>query len=130
MVLRSCGCGGTPETIENSPSSAAALPCSSRDMSVFREAANAVFRAMAGIGGAFLSVFYTPLWVEGMVAGRGWISLALVVFATWRPLRVMLGAYLAVQASVALAIGYHARHSPLGVAWTAVTAAGRWVSNS
>ena len=50
--------------------------------------------AMAGIGGAFLSVFYTPLWVEGMVAGRGWISLALVVFATWRPLRVMLGAYL------------------------------------
>ena len=50
--------------------------------------------AMAGIGGAFLSVFYTPLWVEGMVAGRGWISLALVVFATWRPLRVMFGAYL------------------------------------
>ena len=50
--------------------------------------------AMAGIGGAFLSVFYTPLWVEGMVAGRGWIAIALVVFATWRPLRVMLGAYL------------------------------------
>ena len=50
--------------------------------------------AMAGIGGAFLSVFYTPLWVEGMVAGRGWISLALVVFATWRPGRVMVGAYL------------------------------------
>jgi ABC-type uncharacterized transport system permease subunit len=50
--------------------------------------------AMAGIGGAFLSVFYTPLWVEGMIAGRGWIAIALVVFATWRPLRVMLGAYL------------------------------------
>lgn len=50
--------------------------------------------AMAGIGGAFLSVFYTPLWVEGMVSGRGWIALALVVFATWRPLRVMAGAYL------------------------------------
>ena len=50
--------------------------------------------AMAGIGGAFLSVFYTPLWVEGMVAGRGWIALALVVFATWRPLRVLVGAYL------------------------------------
>ena len=50
--------------------------------------------AMAGIGGAFLSVFYTPMWVEGMVAGRGWISIALVVFATWRPLRVMVGAYL------------------------------------
>jgi simple sugar transport system permease protein len=50
--------------------------------------------AMAGLGGAFLSVFYTPLWVEGMVAGRGWIAVALVVFATWRPFRVLLGAYL------------------------------------
>lgn len=50
--------------------------------------------AMAGIGGAFMSVFYTPMWVEGMIAGRGWISLALVVFATWRPMRVMIGAYL------------------------------------
>jgi simple sugar transport system permease protein len=50
--------------------------------------------ALAGIGGAFLSVFHTPLWVEGMVAGRGWIALALVVFATWRPLRVAVGAYL------------------------------------
>jgi simple sugar transport system permease protein len=50
--------------------------------------------AMGGLGGAFLSVFYTPLWVEGMVAGRGWIALALVVFATWRPLRVLVGAYL------------------------------------
>ena len=50
--------------------------------------------AMAGIAGAFMSVFYTPLWVEGMIAGRGWISIALVVFATWRPLRVMVGAYL------------------------------------
>ena len=50
--------------------------------------------AMAGIGGAFLSVMYTPLWVEGMVAGRGWIAIALVVFATWRPFRVLVGAYL------------------------------------
>jgi len=50
--------------------------------------------AMAGLGGAYLALVYTPLWVEGMSAGRGWISLALVVFATWRPARVMLGAYL------------------------------------
>jgi len=50
--------------------------------------------AMAGMAGAFLSVYYTPLWAEGMVAGRGWIAVALVVFATWRPLRVVLGAYL------------------------------------
>jgi simple sugar transport system permease protein len=49
---------------------------------------------MAGIGGAFLSVFYTPMWVEGMVAGRGWIAIALVVFVTWRPMRVLVGAYL------------------------------------
>jgi ABC-type uncharacterized transport system permease subunit len=50
--------------------------------------------AMAGLGGAYLSEFYAPLWVEGMTAGRGWIALALVVFATWRPARVMIGAYL------------------------------------
>jgi simple sugar transport system permease protein len=50
--------------------------------------------AAAGLGGAYLALVYTPLWVEEMTAGRGWISLALVVFATWRPLRVMLGAYL------------------------------------
>ncbi|PID79885.1 ABC transporter permease [bacterium DOLZORAL124_64_63] len=50
--------------------------------------------AMAGLGGVYLSVAYTPMWVEGMVAGRGWVSLALVVFATWRPARVMVGAYL------------------------------------
>jgi len=50
--------------------------------------------AMAGIGGAYLSLAYTPLWAEGMTAGRGWIALALVVFATWRPGRVLLGAFL------------------------------------
>jgi simple sugar transport system permease protein len=50
--------------------------------------------AMAGIAGAFLSLFYTPMWSEGLVAGRGWIALALVVFGTWRPLRVLVGAYL------------------------------------
>jgi len=49
---------------------------------------------MAGIAGAYLSVAYTPLWVENMTAGKGWIALALVVFATWRPLRVLLGAWL------------------------------------
>jgi simple sugar transport system permease protein len=50
--------------------------------------------ALCGLAGAFLSLIYTPLWVEGMVAGRGWIALALTTFATWRPWRVMLGAYL------------------------------------
>jgi len=50
--------------------------------------------AMAGLGGAFLSLSYTPLWTEGMTAGRGWIALALVVFASWRPWRLFAGAYL------------------------------------
>ncbi len=50
--------------------------------------------ALCGVAGAYLSVVYAPLWVEGMVAGRGWIALALTVFATWRPARALLGAYL------------------------------------
>ena len=48
----------------------------------------------AGLAGAYLAVAYTPLWTEGMTAGRGWIALALVVFATWKPWRVLAGAYL------------------------------------
>ncbi|MET3120051.1 ABC-type uncharacterized transport system permease subunit [Undibacterium sp. GrIS 1.8] len=50
--------------------------------------------ATAGIAGAYLSLVQTPMWVEGMTAGKGWIALALVVFGTWKPLRVVLGAYL------------------------------------
>ena len=50
--------------------------------------------ALCGVAGAFLSVVYAPLWVEGLTAGRGWIALALTTFATWRPIRVLLGAYL------------------------------------
>ena len=50
--------------------------------------------ACAGLAGSYLSTIYTPLWSEGMVAGRGWIALALVTFATWRPGRLLLGAYL------------------------------------
>ncbi len=49
--------------------------------------------ALCGLAGAYLSVIYTPLWVEGMVAGKGWIALALTTFATWRPARVLLGSY-------------------------------------
>lgn len=50
--------------------------------------------ACAGLAGAQLSLVYVPQWVEGMSAGRGWIALALVVFASWRPWRVLAGAYL------------------------------------
>jgi simple sugar transport system permease protein len=50
--------------------------------------------ALCGLAGSYLSIVYTPLWVEGMVAGKGWIALALTTFATWRPARILLGAYL------------------------------------
>ncbi len=50
--------------------------------------------ACAGLAGGHLSLVYTPQWVENMTAGRGWIALALVVFSSWRPLRVLAGAYI------------------------------------
>lgn len=50
--------------------------------------------ACAGLAGGHLSLVYTPQWVENMTAGRGWIALALVVFASWRPWRVLAGAYI------------------------------------
>jgi len=49
---------------------------------------------MAGAAGAYLSLVYTPLWIEGMTAGAGWIVIALTIFAGWSPLRAVLGAYL------------------------------------
>ncbi|MHC5653650.1 ABC transporter permease [Stappia sp.] len=62
--------------------------------------------ACAGLAGGYLSLAYTPQWVEGMTAGRGWIALALVVFATWRPLRVLAGAYLFAAVSI---LQFHAQ---------------------
>ena len=50
--------------------------------------------ACAGMGGAYISLLRVPQWVDGMTAGTGWIALALVVFASWKPGRVLLGAYL------------------------------------
>ncbi len=82
LVLRSIG---------ESPDSAHALGYPVRRL---RLAAVAFGAALCGVSGAYLSSVYTPLWVEGMVAGRGWIALALTTFATWRPARVLLGAYL------------------------------------
>jgi len=77
--------------VGESPSSAHAL-----GFSVIRVRYLAVLfgGGMAGLGGAYLSLAYTPIWVEGMTAGRGWIALALVVFASWRPNRVIMGAFL------------------------------------
>ena len=59
-----------------------------------RMAAIAFGGAMAGLGGAYISLIRVPQWTEGMTAGAGWIALAIVVFASWRPWRVLLGAYL------------------------------------
>ena len=50
--------------------------------------------ALAGLGGAYISLVRVPQWTEGMTAGVGWIALAIVVFASWKPWRVLLGAYL------------------------------------
>jgi simple sugar transport system permease protein len=82
LVLRAVG---------ESPESAHALGYPVRRI---RLAAVVAGGALCGVAGAYLSVVYTPLWVEGMVAGKGWIALALTTFATWRPLRLLLGAYL------------------------------------
>ena len=59
-----------------------------------RYAATLFGGACSGLGGAYLSLAYTPMWIENMSAGRGWIALALVVFATWQPGRLLAGAYL------------------------------------
>ncbi len=82
LILRAVG---------ESPSSAHALGYNVRRI---RLAALLFGGACCGLAGAFMSLVYTPMWVEGMVAGRGWIALALTTFATWRPMRVLLGAYL------------------------------------
>jgi ABC-type uncharacterized transport system permease subunit len=59
-----------------------------------RVAATMFGGALAGLGGAYLSLAETPSWVEGLVAGRGWIALAMVLFAGWSPWRLLLGAWL------------------------------------
>jgi simple sugar transport system permease protein len=82
LVLRAVG---------ESPESAHALGYPVRRI---RLAAVVAGGALCGLAGAYVSVVYTPLWVEGMIAGKGWIALALTTFATWRPARVLLGAYL------------------------------------
>ena len=82
LVMRSVG---------ESPESAHALGYPVR---AIRFGAVVVGGALCGLAGAYISIIYTPLWVEGIVAGKGWIALALTTFATWRPARVLLGAYL------------------------------------
>ena len=64
------------------------------DVARIRYACVAVGGVLAGLGGTFLSTAYTSMWIENMTAGRGWIAVALVIFATWDPLRAVVGAYL------------------------------------
>jgi simple sugar transport system permease protein len=81
--------------------------------------------AMAGLGGAYLSLARTPHWAEGMTAGRGWIALALIVFATWRPSRVLLGAYLfgtMAYLELAIQINDGIMPQPLIALWPALAA--------
>lgn len=68
--------------------------------------------ACAGLAGAYLSLAYTPQWIENMTAGRGWIALALVVFASWRPLRTLFGAYLFGAVSI---MGFVVQSMGLGI---------------
>ena len=82
LVLRSVG---------ESPEAAHALGYPVRRI---RLAAVVVGGALCGLAGAYISIIYSSLWVQDMVAGKGWIALALTTFATWRPARVLLGAYL------------------------------------
>jgi len=83
--------GLTLRAVGESPESAQALGYPVRSI---RLAAVVAGSALVGLAGAFVSVVSTPLWVEGMIAGKGWIALALTTFATWRPARALLGAYL------------------------------------
>ncbi len=82
LVLRAIG---------ESPQSAHALGYPVRRI---RWIAVMVGGSLCGLSGAYISMIYTPLWVEGMIAGKGWIALALTTFATWRAARILLGAYL------------------------------------
>ncbi len=82
MVLRTCG-----------ESPAAADTCG-YSVSTYRFLAVAVGSGIVGIGGAYLSLATTPMWIENMSAGRGWIAVALVIFASWKTERALFGAYL------------------------------------
>jgi len=82
LHLRACG---------ESPETADAMGV---DVTAMRYGAVIVGGALAGLAGAYFSLAYTPAWTENMTAGLGWIAIALVIFSTWNPLRLLAGAYL------------------------------------
>lgn len=82
LHLRACG--------ENP----AAADAAGIDVTMLRYGATVIGAALAGLAGGYLSLAYTPAWTENMTGGLGWIAIALVVFSTWHPLRLLAGAYL------------------------------------
>ena len=96
-VLHKTRVGLTVKAVGENPHSANALGIK---VIKIRYLATLFGGAMAGIAGAYLSLSYTPMWMENMSAGRGWIALALVVFASWRVGYLILGAYLFGVASI------------------------------
>ena len=76
--------------------------------------------ACSGLAGAYLSLVYTRFWSPGMTAGRGWIALALVVFAAWRPGWVLVGAYIFGAATV---LQLHAQAAQIGMPSQVLSAA-------
>lgn len=82
VIIRACG--ENPQAVH-----AAGI-----DVYLIRYLCTLIGGALAGLSGAYLSVVYTPTWIEGMTAGQGWIAIALVIFAVWNPIYATVGAYL------------------------------------
>jgi ABC-type uncharacterized transport system permease subunit len=91
FVLYRTRWGLSLRSVGESPETADALGV---NVTLVRYVAVAFGGALSGLGGAYLSVVYSPSWIEGMTAGAGWIVIALTIFAMWDPLRALLGAYL------------------------------------
>ena len=108
LVFRRTKLGLVIRAVGENPRAAQAI---GHPVILIRYAAVAFGGAMAGLAGAYASTVYTPLWADGMIAGRGWIALALVVFGTWQAGRVVLGACLFGALSLAelaaQAVGVH-----------------------
>ncbi|MGN6157951.1 MAG: ABC transporter permease [Devosia sp.] len=88
-----------------------------------RYAAVAFGGAMAGIGGATFPLVLTPLWAEGLTGGRGWIAIALVVFAGWRPVWLLAGAYF-----FGLLSTFELYAKASGASWTSILPSEAWAA--
>ena len=88
-----------------------------------RYAAVAFGGAMAGIGGAYFPLVLTPQWSEGLTGGRGWIAIALVVFAGWRPVWILAGAYF-----FGLLGTFELYAKASGASWTSILPSEAWAA--